>query len=65
MKAENMNWLVWSNEHGMWWSPNRLGYTPRRELAGRFQIEEAIRILSEANLYSSDTQQPNETMVPD
>ena len=26
-------WLIWSNEHGLYWSPNEHGYTPNRNLA--------------------------------
>lgn len=37
-------YLVWSNEHRCWWSPNRQGYTHKVEEAGRYDRAEAIKI---------------------
>lgn len=41
-------WLVWSNQHGMWWRPNRSGYTAFIEEAGRYSRAEAERIVAQA-----------------
>ena len=38
-----MSYLIWSNEHRMWWRPNRGGYTRSLEAAGRYTREEAIQ----------------------
>lgn len=37
-------YLVWSNEHGAWWRPNRAGYTRDVCAAGRYSRQEAIDI---------------------
>jgi hypothetical protein len=37
-------WLVWSNEHCAWWGPNRRNYYMSIESAGRYSLEEAMRI---------------------
>jgi hypothetical protein len=38
-----MPYLNWSNEHRMWWRPNRGGYTHSLEAAGCYTREEAIK----------------------
>lgn len=43
-----MKWLVWSNQHGMWWRANQRGYTQRIEEAGRYPREEAEAIVRHA-----------------
>lgn len=43
-------YLVWSNEHQMWWRPGRSGYTPFIEEAGRYSHDDAARIVSSATL---------------
>lgn len=45
-----MTMLVWSNQKGMWWRPNRRGYTQFIEEAGRYSPEEAREIVSSATL---------------
>lgn len=42
--------LIWSNEHGMWWRPNRIGYTTLTHEAGRYTEAEAEAICAKANL---------------
>ena len=37
-------YLIWSNQHGMWWRAARKGYTPELADAGRYSREEAIEI---------------------
>jgi len=53
-------WLVWSNEHSAWWNPERLGYTQRMELAGRYSLKEAEAC---AEMRSRDVVPP-EVIVP-
>ncbi len=38
------SWLVWSNEHRLWWCADRRGYTRFIENAGRYTLEEATQI---------------------
>lgn len=40
------NYLIWSNQHGMWWRPNHSGYTRFIEEAGRYAPEEARLIVA-------------------
>lgn len=58
-------WLVWSNEHKAWWGNNGSGYTHSRKNAGRYTQEEAEEVCFHANNYLTDTNHPNETMVPE
>ena len=44
-------WLIWSNEHGMWWRPASGGYTRVIEQAGRYGITEANEICDGANRF--------------
>lgn len=41
---QSATWLVWSNEHCAWWGPNRSNYYTSIESAGRYSLEEAMRI---------------------
>lgn len=45
-----MRFLVWSNEHGMWWRPAERGYTDSIEEAGRYPRSYAEKIVSRATL---------------
>jgi hypothetical protein len=38
-------YLIWSNQHGMWWGPDRCGYTRVIDGAGRYTKEEAEEIV--------------------
>ena len=50
--AEALGWrlekapeyLIWSNQHSMWWRPDSKGYTPELAEAGRYSRGEAIEI---------------------
>lgn len=55
-------WLVWSNEHGAWWGPNRAGYYIHLGLAGRYTFAEAPDICEHARSHGP-TVRP-ERMVP-
>ena len=41
-------WLVWSNQRGMWWRPRRSGYTQHITEAGRYDRAEAEQIVKQA-----------------
>jgi len=38
-------YLIWSNQHSMWWRARRSGYTQRIEEAGRYSLGEARDIV--------------------
>lgn len=67
-----MKVLIWSNEHGAWWRPQRCGYTPYKSLAGEYSLEEAVQICGDANKHVNFDEQdqlmptiePNETIFP-
>lgn len=42
--------LIWSEEHGAWWAPDRWGYTHSIIKAGRYTAEQAINICAHANV---------------
>jgi len=42
--------LIWSNEHAMWWRANQCGYTQYIEEAGRYERAEAAGIVRRASL---------------
>lgn len=54
-------YLIWSIEHEAWWMPNRRGYTRSRKEAGKYNEEDALSIVKNANIYSTDI--PNEAMI--
>jgi hypothetical protein len=61
-----LKYLIWSNEHNSWWMPNSFGYTQRTEYAGRYTLEEAIKICNGANYgWDADTVRkiPNELPI--
>lgn len=42
-------YLLWSNKHGMWWSPDACGYTDDITQAGRYtQADAADRVVRSA-----------------
>jgi hypothetical protein len=43
-------YLIWSNQHQMWWRAARAGYTPYIEEAGRYTHDDASQIVSAATL---------------
>jgi hypothetical protein len=42
------DYLIWSNEHGAWWGPGRMGYVKRVADAGRYSPREALEICIKA-----------------
>lgn len=56
-----IEWLIWSNEHGAWWAEGQRGYVVRRRQAGKYSFMEACRIVFEANQHTTNI--PNEAMV--
>lgn len=40
--------LIWSNQKGMWWRADRRGYTQFIEEAGRYPVAEAAAIVADA-----------------
>lgn len=54
-------WLVWSNEHGAWWGPNRSHYYTDINSAGRYTLEDALAI---CKLRSRVADNPEEMIQP-
>jgi hypothetical protein len=44
------DFLVWSNQHGMWWRADHRGYTQHIEEAGRYTRAEADAIVYDATI---------------
>jgi hypothetical protein len=57
-------WVIWSEEHGMWWAPGGYGYTRSLRTAGRYSKEEANLICLRANQYVEPGAW-NEVCLPD
>ena len=41
-------YVIWSNEHRMWWGPGRCGYTEHYNEAGRYSQEAAFDLCRQA-----------------
>ena len=59
-----MDYLIWSNEHHLWWKANHHGYTGAKSRAGIYSEKDAIEICTGANIGISDEGAPHECMVP-
>jgi hypothetical protein len=57
-------WLVWSNEHRAWWGPNRSQYYWDITAAGRYTIEEALKICAARGVERGDGINPPELIQP-
>lgn len=44
------HYLIWSNEHQMWWGPNHTGYTRWVEEAGRYTLAAAAKQVHESTV---------------
>jgi hypothetical protein len=44
-------YVIWSEEHGAWWSPGEHGYTRSLQSAGRYAKMRAEVIVEKANAY--------------
>lgn len=44
------DWLIWSNEHMMYWRRGPIGYTLNVDQAGRYSWAEATQICHKAQL---------------
>jgi hypothetical protein len=58
-------YVIWSEEHGAWWAPNRLGYTRQLSQAGRYSKAEADEIVTDANRALDPSFQFAELAFPD
>ena len=58
-----MKFLIWSNEHGAWWRPNRLGYTLLLHEAGRYDAVEAGLIVASSGAWGPVPGVPNEAVM--
>lgn len=58
-------YVIWSEEHGAWWSPARRGYTRMLEVAGRYEQAEAEEIVAKANKYPPRGMSWSEVAIPD
>lgn len=38
-------WLIWSQKHSMWWGPERAGYFPDLERAGRYTYQQVCEVV--------------------
>ena len=56
-------YFIWSIERGMWWKPDRRGYTTSRANAGTYKLSEAKEICR-VNHGTADDAVPTETIVP-
>lgn len=60
-----MPYLIWSEEHGAWWAKAKLGYTRSITDAGRYDQDEADRIVTDANRHVDHLRRFNELAIPD
>lgn len=55
--------LIWSNEHGAWWAPGRMGYVHKLADAGRYTLARARYLSQQADLGRCGDRAPNELVV--
>jgi hypothetical protein len=58
------DWIVWSEEHGAWRGPGRIGYTRSLHAAARFTEKGAREIEANANRHRRPGSPPNEIAMP-
>jgi hypothetical protein len=49
-EISGLSFLIWSNEHHMWWRDDERGYTDSIEEAGRCTYKRAVQIVREASV---------------
>jgi hypothetical protein len=58
-------YVIWSEEHGAWWLPHKMGYTRSLREAGCYTKAEADEIVANANQYVRPHDVFNEVALPD
>lgn len=58
-------YLIWSEEHGKWWAPGKWGYTGSIVRAGRYEKDQAEKIVDDANIVLKTISPFNEIAIPD
>lgn len=58
-------YLIWSIEHTAWWKPSSRGYTRHKSEAGRYSLDEAVKIANGANCGCEGLVGPKEAIVPE
>lgn len=56
-------YLIWSNEHQLWWKANNRGYTKDIHEAGVYGFHESLEIVGQANKHAPRDEWPHEVMV--
>lgn len=59
-----VSYLIWNNDHGGWWGPDRGGYTTSLERAGRYDGDEATTIVDSASV-DGHLYHPDGRVLPD
>lgn len=60
-----MHWMIWSNYHRAFWSPNALGYTTDIATAGRWALAQGLALCRRRSVDPSDPRSnPPELLVP-
>ena len=57
------DYVVWSNEHRMWWGSNHAGYCSKLATAGRYSREDALGICIGARGGRRYNEKPSEVPV--
>lgn len=60
---KNKIYAIWSNEHKMWWRPNRMGYTDDFRFAGKYYEQEAKEICHQSNCWIKEDVRPDEVII--
>lgn len=64
MSDAETEFLIYSREHNAWWRAASAGYTRSPAEAGRYTLEQAFRIVNEANEFADPEFGPNEFAYP-
>jgi hypothetical protein len=60
-----MKYLIWSEEHKAWWKAEKFGYTRSLREAGRYELEEGLKIVEGANKHLKPGEQRLAYLIPD